>query len=344
MDKEIRILIVEDVASDAELVKHHLKKAGIAFSCKQVDTKEAFIKEIKDFVPDIILSDYSLPQFDGMSVIKLTKELAPSLPVIMVTGPTNEEIAVECIKEGAKDYFLKDRLARLSSAVIGTLEKKELEKEKTQAEVSLIQSFKQLQETLDDIIVLIGKISEMRDPYTAGHQQRVAKLAYAIAQEMGLSKEQKKGIYMAAMIHDVGKIRVPSEILTNPNGLTKSEFDIIKTHSENGYNILKSVKFPYPIAQIIFQHHERIDGSGYPQGLSGKSILLEARILAVADTVEAMSTHRPYRPALGIKKAIEEIANKKGILYDPDVVDACLKVFENGFNFEEEKKEQSKDK
>lgn len=334
-NNQIEILLVEDNPDDAELVKHELEKAGIVFSSRRVDTKEAFIKEIRDFAPDIILSDYSLPQFDGMSVIKLTKEIAPSIPVIMVTGPTNEEIAVECIKEGAEDYILKDRLARLGSAVVGILKKKELEKEKIQAEVSLMQSFKRLQETIESIIVLIGKISEMRDPYTAGHQQRVAQLSYAIAQEMGLSEEQKKGIYMAAMVHDIGKIRVPLEILVNPNGLTEYEFNIIKSHPKNGYEILQPIKFPYPIAQIIFQHHERMDGSGYPQGLSGKSILLESRILGVADTVEAMSIHRPYRPALGIEKAIEEISNKNGILYDPDVVTACLKVLKKGFHFSE---------
>ena len=174
----------------------------------------------------------------------------------------------------------------------------------------------------------------IRDPYTAGHQRRVTKLACAIAKEIGLTKEQIEGLRVAAIIHDIGKINIASEILSKPGRLTKLEFEMIKTHPQTGYEILKEIEFPWPVAQIVLQHHERMNGSGYPQGLSGKDILIEARILGVADVVEAMASYRPYRPALGIDKALEEILNNKGVLYDPDVVDACLKVFtEKGFKF-----------
>lgn len=175
---------------------------------------------------------------------------------------------------------------------------------------------------------------ETRDPYTAGHQQRVADLARTIATEMGLSADRIDGIRMAGVIHDIGKVAVPAEILSKPGRITAHEFGIIKTHSQVGYDILKDIEFPWPVADIVLQHQERIDGSGYPQGLKGDEILVEARILAVADVVEAMSSHRPYRAALGVDKALEEIVKNKGALYDSDVADACVRVFkEKGFSF-----------
>ena len=178
---------------------------------------------------------------------------------------------------------------------------------------------------------------EVRDPYTSGHQQRVSSLTTCIAQEMRLPAAQIEGIRIAGIVHDIGKIYIPSEILSKPGRLTENEFNLIKKHSQAGYNILKVVEFPWPVAQTVLQHHERMDGSGYPGQILGKDIILEARILAVADVVEAMASHRPYRPALGIDKALEEISQKKGILYDSEVVDACLKVFkEEGFKFERE--------
>ena len=185
-----------------------------------------------------------------------------------------------------------------------------------------------LRQSLEQSIQTIAATVEARDPYTAGHQRRVGELATAIAQEMGLPEDQINGIHLAAIIHDLGKIHVPAEILSKPGKLTDIEFMLIKQHPQDGYDILKDVKFPWPIADMILQHHERLDGSGYPQGLKGDQILLESRILAVADVVEAMSSHRPYRAALGIEPALDEIRRGRGSLYDPAVVDACLKLFE----------------
>jgi HD-GYP domain-containing protein (c-di-GMP phosphodiesterase class II) len=174
---------------------------------------------------------------------------------------------------------------------------------------------------------------EMRDPYTAGHQRRVGKLSSAIATRMSLPADQIDGIRMAADIHDVGKIYVPAEILSKPGQLTEIESSIIRTHPRVGYDILKTIEFPWPIAAIVHQHHERIDGSGYPNGLSGEAILLEARIVCVADVVEAMSSHRPYRPAHGIEMALDEISRGRGRIYDPQAVDACLALFrQDGFS------------
>lgn len=193
-----------------------------------------------------------------------------------------------------------------------------------------------LQKSLNGTIQAIGQTTEMRDPYTAGHQRRVTLLASAIAREMGLSEEQVEGIRVAGLMHDIGKMSVPAEILSKPSRLTEIEFGLIKAHPQVAYDILQTVEFPWPAAQIVLQHHERMDGSGYPQGLKAEEIMIEARILSVADVVEAMASHRPYRPALGIDKALEEITQNKGALYDSEVVDACLRLFtEEGFEFQE---------
>jgi PAS domain S-box-containing protein len=207
--------------------------------------------------------------------------------------------------------------------------------ERKRAEEALRQSHTQLQRTLEGTVNVLVSAIEMRDPYTAGHQRRVTQLTCAIAEEMDLSQERIEGLRMAGLIHDIGKITVPAEILSKPSQLTELEFGLIKMHPQIGYDVLKEMDFPWPVAQIVLQHHERMDGSGYPQGLSGEDILLEARILGVADVVEAMASHRPYRPALGVDKALEEISQNRGVLYDPEVVDACLKLFtEKKYKFE----------
>ena len=199
--------------------------------------------------------------------------------------------------------------------------------ERKRAEEELKQSLKKLRQAMEGAVHAIALIVESRDPYTAGHQRRVTDLACAIASEMGLPESQTDGIRMAAAIHDIGKIYVPAEILSKPGHLAEIESSIIKTHPQVGYNIVKELEFPYPIAETVLQHHERMDGFGYPAGLSGEEILLEARILGVADVVEAMASHRPYRPAAGIGKALKEILQNRDILYDPEVVDACLTLF-----------------
>ncbi len=189
---------------------------------------------------------------------------------------------------------------------------------------------------LNQTVASLSNVVEMRDPYTAGHQRKVAQVSTAIAKELGISDDEAEGIFIAATIHDIGKVKIPSEILNKPGKLTYLEFEIIKGHSQAGYDIVKDTNYPWPIADYILQHHEKIDGSGYPQGLKGEDIILGARIITVADVVEAMAHHRPYRPALGLDKALEEITQNRGIKYDSDVVDACLRVFSNeGFTFED---------
>jgi len=188
-------------------------------------------------------------------------------------------------------------------------------------------------ETVESLVAVL----EVRDPYTGGHQRRVAKLARAIAENMGLSEDRIEGVVLAATIHDVGKVRVPPSILTKRGRLTEEEYEVIKTHPEVGAEIVGGVEFPMPVAEIVRQHHERLNGSGYSEGLTRDDILLEAKILSVADCVEAMASDRPYRRALGIDKALEEISAKKGELYDPDVVDSCSALFKDKkFIFEDQ--------
>ncbi|MFZ2418873.1 MAG: PAS domain S-box protein [Smithellaceae bacterium] len=209
--------------------------------------------------------------------------------------------------------------------------------ERKRAEEQLRQTLESLRKAVNTTIQVMVSAIEARDPYTAGHQIRSANLARAIATEMGLPKEKIDGIRMAGSIHDIGTLSIPSEILTKPTKLTNLEFSLIKEHSQKGFEILKDVESPWPLAQIVYQHHERMDGSGYPRQLKGKDIIIEARILAVADVVEAMASHRPYRPSLGLNSALAEIENNKGTIYDTDAVDACLKLFrEKGFQLEGE--------
>jgi PAS domain S-box-containing protein len=202
------------------------------------------------------------------------------------------------------------------------------------AEEALAASYEKLRRALSGTVQALSATVETRDPYTCGHQRRVAHLAGAISQEMGHSQEQLEGMQALGLLHDIGKVAVPAEILSKPGKLSEVEFNLIKAHPQSGYDILKDIEFSWPIALAVLQHHERMDGSGYPHGLTGPDIILEARILAVADVVEAIASHRPYRPALGINAALDEIVRNQGTLYDPGVVDACVRIFtEQGFKF-----------
>lgn len=197
-----------------------------------------------------------------------------------------------------------------------------------EASEALELSYAKLRKTLEETVNALASATEKRDPYTAGHQRSVTQLACAIAEEMKMTESQIEGIRIAGLLHDIGKLSVPAEILSKPGDLSQSEFSIIRLHSEIGYDILKTVNFPWPVAQIALEHHERINGSGYPKGLTGDQIMLESKIMAVADVVEAMSSHRPYRPARMINEALEEIRNNRGALYDTEIADVCLRLFE----------------
>jgi len=227
---------------------------------------------------------------------------------------------------GRKEILILDELSTDIYIGVNTIKLKK----------ALMENNKKLEEAISDILIVLSKIVDSKDPFTAAHQKRVAQLSVAIAKKLGLPKNKVKLVELGALVHDIGKIYVPIEILVKPGKLTENEFNIIKEHPQTGYKLLKDLISPFNIlAQIALQHHERLDGSGYPQGLKDDETLFEAKIVAVADVVEAMSSHRPYRPALGVDKALEEISRGKGKLYNPEVVDACIKVLkEDGFKFD----------
>ncbi len=328
MTPEIKVLIVEDLVEDAELIEIELRRARIPYTVKRVDTRQAFLDALVQDHPDIVISDYNLPGFDGISALLITQQYAKETPFIMVTGSVNEEIAISCIRNGAKDYVIKEHLDRLGLAVLSSIEQR-------RSTERLNQSYKMLQRNFRMFVEAMSRVVEIRDPYTAGHQKRVADLAVAIATEMGLDAQRIEGLMMAGMLHDIGKVCVPAEILSKPGRLNSAERMLIRMHSEVGATILQPIDFPWPVSQIIAQHHEKMDGSGYGAGLKGEDILLEARILCVADVVEAIASHRPYRAALGLPYAIAEISKNAGVLYDPLVVQACTTLFqENRFAFD----------
>jgi len=207
--------------------------------------------------------------------------------------------------------------------------------ERKQSEAQVRQALDSLHQALQGTVVALANTVEIKDPYTAGHQRRVAQLSCAMARELGWPADRVEGIQVLCFLHDLGKIAVPAEILNKPGKISPTEFSLIKVHPEVGYDILKDIAFPWPVAQGVLQHHERLDGSGYPSGLTAEEITPEAKILAVADVVEAMASHRPYRPALGIDQALEEITQNKGKLYDPDAVDVCVRLLtEKDFRFD----------
>ncbi|MEJ2407370.1 MAG: PAS domain S-box protein [Candidatus Thiodiazotropha sp.] len=462
MKNELRILMVEDEPTDAELIEHELRKEGIKFISQRVQSQAGLIQALREFFPDIILSDYNLPDFNGMDVLNIVRHDYSTVPVVIVTGALSDIEAVELIHAGARDYVLKDRLARLAPAVQRALTAEEVKRARKQAEKALLESeakfrslvestsdwiwevdetgnytysspqvydilgyqadevigrsvldymlpddarkyheqissiaaqrqhfhllenanlhkdgrvvyletsgvpmldsqgklvgyrginrditerkevdkerrasAKKLEKTLLQTIEAVAATLEARDPYTAGHQRQVAALVRAIATEMGLSEVKISGLYLAALIHDLGKISVPAEILNKPGKLNRIELELIKEHAQTGYDILKDILFPSPIAEMVLQHHERLDGSGYPLHLKDGEILLESKILAVADVVEAMTFYRPYRPGLGLEAALQEITDNRGVLYDEQVVDTCIALFhEKKFSFE----------
>jgi len=330
MDIPLRLLIIEDSDRDVALEVRTLEAAGYRVTHTVAETSSEMKAALDGQAFDVIVSDHNLPQFDAPGALAVLKQSGLDIPFIIVSGAMGEEAAVALIKAGAHDYVMKDRLTRLASAVEHALTDADNLRKRKLAEEKLLKSYESVKKTLNDAINTMVKIVELRDPYTAGHQQKVADLATAIAGEMKLEDTRIDQLRTAAMIHDIGKIYIPSDILSKPGRLLEIEFSLIKTHAQSGYEIVKGMDFPGIVAQAVLQHHERLDGSGYPSGLKSDDTILEAKILVVADVIEAMASHRPYRSALGIDRALEEISKNKGKLYDTAVVDTCLELFRSG--------------
>lgn len=466
LQSPLRILFVEDVPEDWQLAERGLRREGMQFTSVRVDTREEFLRALEEFRPDIVVSDYSMPAFDGMEALRLAHAFDANLPFVVLTGSMNEEIAVSCIRAGASDYVIKQHSKRLPHAIRAALDRakgarsealarEEMQRQRIFAEalmetspacilvfdadrvivfanaetdrvlglsreqvmalscgsgfnlmdvsgaplpdgqqppcrvfvtevpvysleylfesptgrrvlsvsaaplydesgsVSRVvatiedvtarkrrelereQALQRLERAMTAIVTAMSTAVEMRDPYTAGHQMRVTRLACAIATQMGMSEQSIKVLAVAGQVHDLGKLRIPAEILTKPRTLTDIEYGLMQEHPRATYELLKGIEFEGPVADVAYQHHERLNGSGYPQRLTGDQMLAEARVLAVADVFEAMSSHRPYRAALGVAAALEELEKGRGTLYDPAAVDACAcLVRERGFSLD----------
>jgi putative two-component system response regulator len=325
--RTLRVLCLEDSPLDAELAVEALAQADYDLDVSVAPDRRQFEELLAGGPYDVILADFALPGFDAHTALGLARAACPATPFICVSGTIGEEATVELLKQGADDCVLKDKLARLPFAVQRAIE------DRAHAR-TLAESAARLRRTVEGAVEAMGSMIAARDPYTAGHEKRVTALAVAIAHEMGCDEARSEGLRLAGLVHDVGKLTVPAEILNKPCHLTPIEFELIKCHVQSAYEILASIDFEYPVAEIVAQHHERVDGSGYPAGLKGEEMLPQARILAVADVVEAMASHRPYRAALGIEAALAEVHEGAGTRYDADVVTACERLFSRGFVLE----------
>jgi putative two-component system response regulator len=332
-----RILTIDDEPVLRESIAAYLEDSG--FSVMQAENGRQGLEVFRREKPDLILVDLRMPEVDGLDVLSAVRAEAPGTPIIVVSGTGVMQDAIEALRRGAWDFVTKPiaDMAVLEHAVAKSLERAELLRDKAayqsgletrihERTADLERANAQLRATLAATVNSIAAMAEMRDPYTAGHQKKVSLLATAMAQELGLSPERVEGVRIAGMLHDIGKVCVPLELLAKPSRLEVHEMEYIKMHSHWGHEILKDIPLPWPVAEIVLQHHERLDGSGYPRGLMAGDLLQEARIIAVADVVEAMSSHRPYRPALGVERALAEITGRRGVTYCADSVDACKRL------------------
>jgi putative nucleotidyltransferase with HDIG domain len=335
-----RVLVVDDERGLRETMALFLEKEG--HSCAKAQDVQSALDAVAAEPFDVVVSDIVMPGRDGLDLLRVIREATPRSHVILVTGEPSVDTASEAVRAGAFDYLAKPvSRSRLCNAVLGAARLKQAEDEAvTHRENlerlvedrtrSLRDTVEKLQATLRNTIEVLSRAMETRDPYTAGHQRRVTNLACAIGESLGLPDAGISALRSAGLVHDIGKLSVPAEILAKPARLTKAEFDIVRAHSVTGFEILAGLDFGAPVADMVRQHHERLDGSGYPDGLAADGILVESRILAVADVVEAMSSHRPYRPALGLDVALAEIGRGKGIIFDSEAVDACTGLLRGG--------------
>lgn len=360
----MKVLVVDDNEQDRKILRYYLENHD--YSVFEAADGSEGLKMAAEIMPDMIISDALMPKMDGFRFLRELKknEAIKDIPFVFYSAVYTDEMDESLARNlGADAFIVKPKdpdqfwvelmealknaaarggiaqkklleeeeqyLLRYSEVVTVQLEKKVAELERTNKELE--EAGQKLKKSLDGAIRAVGIITERRDPYTAGHEESVADLAVSIAHLMGLDEEKIEGLKMAAALHDIGKLYVPAEILSKPGKLTDNEFKMIMVHPQFSYDILQNLDFPWPVANIVLQHHERIDGSGYPNGLKGDNIAIEARILAVADVIEAMASHRPYRPALSIEEALDEIRGRRGELYDEAVVDAAIGLFKSGF-------------
>lgn len=333
-----KILIVDDENSLRITLSEFLKKEG--YQVDQADNGLNALEMVHACSYDLILTDIVMPNMSGIELLKRIREQELTSRIVIMTGEPTVDSAVKAVKMGANDYLMKPILKdEFLTMVKHNLSIKALTDEKRQLEVEnhayqkdleamVDQRTSALKKSMQSIISLLTHVVEYRDPYTSGHQVRVGNLAYSIARKMDLDESEAETIRVIGYIHDIGKIVIPTEILSKPGKLNAIEYMMIRTHSTSGYDMLVNEPLPKMIAIAIRQHHERMNGSGYPDGVKEEAIGLEAKILMVADVVEAMMTHRPYRPSLGAEIALKEIRDHAGTLYSQEVSTACLELFE----------------
>lgn len=320
------VLVVDDDDDIRDILAYGIEASGCR--CLTAESAEAALRVLQSDPVEVVISDV---QMKGMSGLDLCRQIKDHFDadVIIITGLVNNFAYEEIIAQGASDFIEKPiRLAEIVARLKRVLLERETRGQLKQTAQELRRNVARFQTAMEGSVQAIALAVEMRDPYTSGHQNRVADLACAIARVMGLSQDRVYGLQMASVIHDLGKLTIPGEILCKPGRLSGPEYAMIQTHVRSGYDILRKIDFPWPLAEIVLQHHERMDGSGYPNGLAGDAIMMEARILSVSDVFETIGSHRPYRPSLGLKKAMGELSGNSGTLYDPDVVAACLGLME----------------
>jgi putative two-component system response regulator len=318
------IMVVDDDDAIRRMLKIGIQMAG--FQCFIAEGGNAALKILEQHPVDVVVADIKMPDINGLELGRMIKSRYDS-DLIIMTGYVEDFNYEDIVQQGASDFIQKPvRIAEFIARLKRVLSERASRAERLQALAELKLNLGKLQRAMEGIIQAMSVAVEIRDPYTAGHQQRVADLAVVLGREMGLSEDEVYGLRMASVIHDLGKITVPAGILAKPGKLSELEYALIKNQVRTGYDILKQMEFPWPLAEIILQHHERLDGSGYPQGLKNGQIMLQARILAVADVFETIASHRPYRPSLGLQRAMDELDNSKGIHFDPDVVDTFLRL------------------
>ncbi|MBT6225438.1 MAG: response regulator [Candidatus Scalindua sp.] len=328
-EEKAKVMVIDDDDSVLRTTILVLEEEG--YQIDAFSTGKEAVDKFDNNIHAVVL-DINMPDMTGLQVFKKIKSINPYVPIIFHTGAAVRQDERRNLRRQFRPhaYVQKGDPEQLMDTVVSAVESYGIIRRNVKLSESLYKELKKstdkIKTNIEETIHAMAMTVEMRDPYTAGHQRQVANLASAIAEKMDLPREQIDSIHLAGTIHDIGKMQVPTEILSKCGKLTGLEYDMIKTHPQAGYDILKTIRFQWPIAEFVLQHHERMDGSGYPSGLSGNDILIEAKILSVADVVDAIVPHRPYRPALGIEKAKEEISNNRGILYDSNVVDACLSI------------------
>lgn len=320
----VKILLIEDNPLYIQLLEslmYEVKDSG--YQLKYEECLSDGIQTLSDEPFDVVLLDLGLPDSKGLDTLNRLLDVHSQVPIIVITASSDEHMGLQAIQMGAQDYMVKGQYngSNLLRAIRFSIQRKDLEN-------NLKNNIQQLERAKQGIMQVILNTVEKRDFYLARHQKVVAHLSYIIASEMGLENHLCEGIYTAGLVHDIGKISIPGELLHKPMELNHVEYDLVKLHPQIGYEILNIVDLPWPVAEIVLQHHERMDGSGYPNALTGEQILPEARILAVADVIDAMTTIRTYRPPMNIDAVIHFITDKKDILFDGAVVDAYLRIIE----------------